>query len=217
METMNKLIAFFSDIYGGNPDLLHRLPSSGSSRVYYKLKKDNITVLGAYNQDITENEAFFSFSEHFSSCGLPVPKIIAIHPEKEIYLLEYLGDTTLFDFLSANRTGKVFSPQTIDYYRKVVEWLPKFQVNAGQNIDYTVCYPRMAFDEQSIQWDLNYFKYYFIKLSGVAFNEQRLENDFKTLTAFLLEAPCDYFMYRDFQSRNIMVQDENVYFIDYQG
>jgi len=214
---MKKLIDLFSEIYGGAPDEWRRLPGSGSSRRYYTLKKDGITVLGAYNQDVTENMAFFSFSEHFSSCGLPVPKIIAIHPEKDVYLLEYLGDTTLYDFLSAHRTGNLFSPQTIDYYRKVVAWLPKFQVEAGQGIDYTVCYPRMAFDEQSIQWDLNYFKYYFIKLSGVAFNEQRLENDFKTLIAFLLEAPHDYFLYRDFQSRNIMVQGEEVYFIDYQG
>jgi len=188
---MNKLISLFSNTYGVPPDVPHRLPSSGSSRVYYKLEKDGIVVLGAYNQDVTENEAFFSFSEHFSSCGLPVPKIIAVHPEKDAYLLEYLGDTTLYDFLSVNRIGKAFSPQTVDYYRKVVAWLSKFQVEAGKGIDYTVCYPRMAFDEQSIQWDLNYFKYYFVKLSGVTFSEQRLENDFKALTAFLLEAPGD--------------------------
>jgi len=214
---MKKLIELFSDIYGGSPDTLHCLPSSGSSRVYYILKQGETTVLGAYNQDVTENMAFFSFSEHFSACGLPVPKIIAINPEKDAYLLEYLGDTTLYDFLSAHRADKSFSPQTVDYYRKVVAWLPKFQVEAGRGIDYTVCYPRMAFDEQSIQWDLNYFKYYFVKLSGVAFNEQRLEDDFKTLTAFLLEAPSDYFLYRDFQSRNVMVQGDDVYFIDYQG
>ena len=214
---MNKLIELFSATYGNVPDMLHRLPDSGSSRVYYRMESGDVVVLGAYNEDVTENAAFFSFSEHFSSCGLPVPKIIAVHPDKDAYLLEYLGETTLYDFLSANRNGKMFSPQTVDYYWKVVAWLPKFQVEAGKGIDYTVCYPRMAFDEQSIQWDLNYFKYYFAKLSGVAFNEQRLENDFKTLTAFLLEAPGDYFLYRDFQSRNVMVRGDDVYFIDYQG
>jgi len=214
---MKKLIELFSDIYGSSPDTIHRLPSSGSSRIYYILRQGETTVLGAYNQDVTENMAFFSFSEHFSACGLPVPKIIAINSEQDAYLLEYLGDTTLYDFLSAHRADKSFSPQTVDYYHKVVAWLPKFQVEAGRDIDYTVCYPRMAFDEQSIQWDLNYFKYYFVKLSGVAFNEQRLEDDFKTLTAFLLEAPNNYFLYRDFQSRNVMVQGDDVYFIDYQG
>ena len=207
----------FSNTYGVPPDVLHRLPGSGSSRVYYKMEYGDVIVLGAYNEDVTENAAFFSFSEHFFACGLPVPKIIAVHSDRDAYLLEYLGDMTLYDFLSANRNGKTFSPQTVDYYRKVVAWLPKFQVEAGKGIDYTVCYPRVAFDEQSIQWDLNYFKYYFVKLSGVAFNEQRLENDFKTLTAFLLEAPGNYFLYRDFQSRNVMVRGDDVYFIDYQG
>ena len=214
---MDSLTKLFVNYFGIAPDSISRLPGSGSSRVYYKMKKGDLVVLGAYNKDTLENEAFFSFSEHFSSCRLPVPKVIAFNTEKDAYLLEHLGDTTLYDYLSINRTGKTLFPQTVDYYRKVVEWLPKFQVVAGKSLDYSVCYPRAAFDEQSIQWDLNYFKYYFAKLSGAVFDEQRLENDFKTLTAFLLEAPADYFLYRDFQSRNVMVQSENVFFIDYQG
>jgi hypothetical protein len=105
----------------------------------------------------------------------------------------------------------------IEAYRKVVAALPRFQVEAGRDLNYKVCYPRASFDRQSIAWDLNYFKYYFLRLSGVPFNEQALEHDFGRLTKLLLSADHDYFLYRDFQSRNVMLRDGEPFFLDYQG
>ena len=107
--------------------------------------------------------------------------------------------------------------QAIEAYRKVVAVLPRFQVEAGRDLDYSVCYPCGSFDRQSIAWDLNYFKYYFLRLAAIPFNEQALENDFGKLTDFLLSAPHDYFLYRDFQSRNVMLRNGEPYFVDYQG
>src|SRR6202035_5936611 len=127
------------------------------------------------------------------------------------------GDTTLFEFLASNRVGGNISRPTIEAYRKVVALLPRFQIEAGRDLNYEACYPRAMFDEQSISWDLNYFKYYFLKLAGVPFNEQLLEDDFKRLTGFLLSARSDFFLYRDFQSRNIMLRDGQPFFLDYQG
>ena len=105
----------------------------------------------------------------------------------------------------------------MEAYRKVVAALPRFQVEAGRDLNYKVCYPRDRFDRQSIAWDLNYFKYYFLRLAGIPFNEQALEIDFSRLTKFLLSASHDYFLYRDFQSRNVMLCDGQPYFLDYQG
>jgi aminoglycoside/choline kinase family phosphotransferase len=128
-----------------------------------------------------------------------------------------LGDTTLFDYLSKTRESEGFSENIISEYRKVLQVLPKIQIIAGKDLDYSVCYPREAFDKQSMMWDLNYFKYYFLKLAKVPFDEQELEDDFQAFSNYLLSAPSGFFMYRDFQSRNIMLKDGGVYFIDYQG
>ena len=105
----------------------------------------------------------------------------------------------------------------VEAYRKVIAILPRFQIEAGRDLNYKVCYPRGSFDRQSIAWDLNYFKYYFLRLAGIPFSEQALEDDFGRLTKFLLSAGRDYFLYRDFQSRNIMLRDGQPFFLDYQG
>jgi aminoglycoside/choline kinase family phosphotransferase len=148
---------------------------------------------------------------------LPVPEIYGEDLSEGAYLLEDLGDTTLFDFLSSNRSGEAIEPVAVEAYRKVVAVLPRFQIEAGHDLNYKVCYPRASFDRQSISWDLNYFKYYFLRLAGIAFSEQALEHDFARLTKFLLAAPRDYFLYRDYQSRNVMLREGLPFFLDYQG
>jgi aminoglycoside/choline kinase family phosphotransferase len=148
---------------------------------------------------------------------LPVPEIYAEDLSHGAYLEEDLGDMTLFDFLSKNRKGEDVHLPVVDVYRRVLEILPRFQIEAGRDLNYRVCYPRASFDRQSIIWDLNYFKYYFLRLAGIPFNEQALEQDFTRLTKFLLTADHDYFLYRDFQSRNIMLHDGEPFFVDYQG
>lgn len=217
MEIIEKLTGLFRNRFDAEPDLIQRLPGSGSSRVYYKMEGDGHVVLGAYNQDIAENRAFFYYTELFNGHRLPVPAVLAVHDDEDTYLLEYLGDVTLFDYLTRNRLGHDFTPEIVAYYIKVLQWLPKFQIETTADIDYSLAYPRHSFDRESMQWDLNYFKYYFVKLSGVRFDEQLLEDDFRTLIDFLQGAPSDYFLYRDFQSRNIMLKDGEVFFIDYQG
>ena len=164
-----------------------------------------------------ENAAFVGFSRHFRRYGLPVPEIYAEAPEQGAYLEEDLGDSTLYEFLSVHRAGSSIAPEAVAAYRRAVELLPRFQVEAGRGLDYSLCYPRASFDRQSIAWDLNYFKYYFLRLAGIPFHEQALEEDFERLTALLLGAGSDYFLYRDFQSRNIMMRAGEPWFIDYQG
>jgi aminoglycoside/choline kinase family phosphotransferase len=164
-----------------------------------------------------ENVAFLEFSRHFRRHGLPVPEIYAEDLAQGAYLEQDLGDTSLFEFLSQHRTGDNVAPPAVEAYRKVVAVLPRFQVEAGRDLNYKVCYPRGSFDRQSINWDLNYFKYYFLRLAGIPFNEQALEDDFSRLTKFLLSAPHDYFLYRDFQSRNVMLPGGQPFFLDYQG
>jgi aminoglycoside/choline kinase family phosphotransferase len=168
-----------------------------------------------------ENVAFLEFSRHFRLHGLPVPEIYAEDLGQGAYLEEDLGGTTLFEFLSEHRDGATITPEAIAAYRKVVALLPRFQIEAGRDLNYKVCYPRASFDRQSIAWDLNYFKYYFLRLAGIPFNEQALEDDFGRLTKLLLTAQRDYFLYRDFQSRNIMLRkllnEEQPFFLDYQG
>jgi len=192
-----------------------QLGSSGRNIV--RLSNNKVSAIGVLYNVREENAAFLSFSKHFRRHGLAVPEIYAEDLNRDAYLEEDLGNTTLFEFLSENRSGDDIAPEVIDAYRKAVAALPRFQIEAGLDLDYSVCYPRDSFDRQSIAWDLNYFKYYFLRLAGIPFNEQALEDDFARLTEFLLNASRDYFLYRDFQSRNIMLRDGNPFFVDYQG
>ena len=189
----------------------------GSGRKIIRLANESATAIGILYDVREENVAFLEFSKHFRRHGLPVPEIYGEALSEGAYLEEDLGDTTLFEFLSKNRSADSISPEAVEAYRKVVAVLPRFQVEAGRDLNYKVCYPRGSFDRQSIAWDLNYFKYYFLRLAGIAFNEQALEDDFGRLTKFLLSAPREYFLYRDFQSRNIMLRDGSPFFLDYQG
>jgi aminoglycoside/choline kinase family phosphotransferase len=189
----------------------------GSGRKIIRLANEHVSAIGILHGVREENVAFLEFSRHFRKHGLPVPEIYAQDLSQGAYLEEDFGDLTLFDFLSANRRGEEIEAEVVEAYRKVVAALPRFQIEAGRDLDYSVCYPRRSFDRQSIAWDLNYFKYYFLRLAGISFNEQALEDDFDTLTNFLLSADRDYFMYRDFQSRNVMLRDGQPFFLDYQG
>jgi len=189
----------------------------GSGRRILRLHGERGRAIGILYNVREENVAFLEFSRHFRRHSLPVPEIYAEDLAHDAYLEEDLGDTTLFDFLSAHRSGEKVAPEAVDAYRQAIEFLPRFQVVAGRDLNYKVCYPRSSFDRQSIAWDLNYFKYYFLRLAGIAFNEQALEQDFTRLTKFLLSAPHDYFLYRDFQSRNVMLPDGHPFFVDYQG
>jgi aminoglycoside/choline kinase family phosphotransferase len=189
----------------------------GSGRKIIRLSNERSSAIGILYGVREENAAFLEFSRHFRKHGLPVPEIYGQDLNHGAYLEEDLGDTTLFEFLSKNRSGESIALPVAEAYRKVVAILPHFQVEAGQDLDYTVCYPIASFDSQSVAWDLNYFKYYFLRLAGIPFNERALENDFSRLTDFLLSADRDYFLYRDFQSRNIMLRDGQPFFVDYQG
>src|SRR5258706_5537365 len=216
MDLLRKL---FERHFHSPPDRVLPLQGElgGSGRKIIRLANDKASAIGILYGVREENAAFLSFSKHFRKHGLPVPEIYGEDLDHGAYLEQDLGDTTLFEFLSKNRTGDNIGPQALEAYRKVVAVLPRFQVEAGRDLNYKVCYPRDSFDRQSITWDLNYFKYYFLRLAGIAFNEQALENDFGRLTKFLLSAPRDYFLYRDFQSRNVMLRDGEPFFLDYQG
>src|SRR5580692_7882550 len=216
MDVLKKL---FEQRFQTPPDRIHALQGElgGSGRKIIRLGSAQVSAIGILYGVREENLAFLEFSKHFRRHGLPVPEIYAEDLDRGAYLEEDFGDTTLFQFLSKNREGERIAPSAIEAYRKVVAILPRFQIEAGRDLNYNVCYPRQSFDRQSITWDLNYFKYYFLRLAGISFNEQALEDDFNSLTDFLLSADRDYFLYRDFQSRNVMLVKGQPFFLDYQG
>jgi aminoglycoside/choline kinase family phosphotransferase len=216
MDVLKKLFEqhFHSPVARGQP-LQGQL--GGSGRRIIRLASENLSAIGILHDVREENVAFLEFSRHFRRHGLPVPEIYAEDLSHGAYLEEDLGDTTLFEFLTARRTSESIAPEAVAAYRNVVAVLPRFQIEAGRDLNYRVCYPRSSFDRQSIAWDLNYFKYYFLRLAAIPFNEQALEDDFGRLTRLLLNADRDYFLYRDFQSRNVLLRDGGPFFVDYQG
>ena len=206
----------FKEFSGKNPDDIIALPLSGSYRQYFRIKSSSGSFIGVYNEDLKENQAFISFTDSFLELGLNVPEFLASNLDENVYLLQDLGDTTLLAYLGIEYNRPI-NASGIEMYKKTLEQLPLFQVRGGKAVDYKIAYPRHSFDRQSMMWDLNYFKYYFLKLARVPFDEQALEDDFQAFTDFLLKADCNHFLYRDFQSRNVMIFENEPYFIDYQG
>ncbi len=196
---------------------VEKLPISGSSRLYFRIISLKRSVIATYNEDKKENFAFLYLSKLFKKKRINVPEIYSQDIENRIYLQEDLGNETLFDRVKRIRKENDFPIEIINLYKKVIEQLVELQINASKGLDYSICYPRGAFDKQSIMWDLNYFKYDFLKFTDVQFDEQLLENDFISFTNYLLKTNTHFFLFRDFQSRNIMINNNQIYFIDYQG
>jgi aminoglycoside/choline kinase family phosphotransferase len=207
----------FKQWNGNKADFIQKLPQTASYREYYRISFNGKTVIGVFNEDLKENEAFISFTNTFNQLNLNVPKVLHVDLDNSVYLLTDLGDSTLYSLIHAKKHDWNSSPELIKLYHKSLEQLLKFQIVADKSIDYKFCYPRAKFDRQSILWDFNYFKYDFLKLARIGFDEQLLENDFNKFSEFVASVNTDYFLYRDFQSRNIMVKDDEIYFIDYQG
>ncbi|MDA3817590.1 MAG: phosphotransferase [Prolixibacteraceae bacterium] len=209
----NILSQLFYNTFGEHPSSIKPLKESGSYRQYFRIQSKKHYVLGAFNDDIKENNAFFSFTKSLAASGINVPEIYAVSEDKRHYLLTDLGDETLYQYFKKNK----YSAKTLCEVKNAVIYLLDIQIKALPLIDFTQCYPRQSFDKRSVMWDLNYFKYNFLKVTKIPFNENALENDFEILTDVLMKAPSGYFMYRDFQSRNIMLYNDDLWFIDYQG
>lgn len=214
---MQQLISLFTDYTGkGNPRL-EALPSSGSNRKYFRLRCDDISLIGVHGESRDENRSFIRLAGHFRRQQLNVPEVLAVSEDEMFYLEKDLGDLLLFDAIRGGRLTGVFSHDEKEMLHKTISLLAHFQYRGARDLDFGVCYPLPAFDHRSVMWDLNYFKYSFLKTTGMDFREDLLENDFEKLAAALLRDDTPTFMYRDFQSRNVMLVNGNPYFIDFQG
>jgi aminoglycoside/choline kinase family phosphotransferase len=198
---------------GKGTESLYPLPPSASPRKYYRAIVEAKSYIVAYSSNIEENRTFLSFAKSFMAAGLNVPKIFFVSNDKKIYIQTDFGDDRLYDVIL--RYG--WNEGTKNLLKKTLSGLLQFQTKGLHGLDLSRAYPRAEFDRQSIMWDLNYFKYYFLKLAELDFNEQRLEDDFNHFTDFLLKANRGFFLYRDFQTRNVMIVDGTPYFIDFQG
>lgn len=232
---MEQLLQLFA-LWAGEPCIEFRpLGANGSSRRYFRMSGTSHRCIGTVAHDVRENEAFFAFTRHLRSKGIHVPELYVVAADRCHYLQQDLGDQTLYGLLhEKKRQGGGFDSEMLALYRQALADLAAIQ-EAGSDLDFRLAYPRQAFDSRSIHWDLNYFKYFFLKLNHIDFDEELLENDFDSLTGRLLSAECRYFLYRDFQGRNIMVvsseqcslfseatqprasQQNTLYYIDYQG
>jgi aminoglycoside/choline kinase family phosphotransferase len=217
MEEISIVSAGYKELFSGSDIEIVALPKSGSDRRYFRITDGIKSTIGAYNANSEENEAFIGFSEHFRITSLPVPEIFGYIPEKYIYFLQDLGDINLYTWLHNRSDISDFNQETKKLYRKILDNLILFQTKGIIGLNLDLCYPHRSFDRQSMMWDMNYFKYMLLKLLAVPFNERHLEHDFNTLCDYLLETGQDYFLYRDFQTANVMVVDEEPWFIDYQG
>ncbi|HEX6333388.1 MAG TPA: RNase adapter RapZ [Flavisolibacter sp.] len=215
---MQELIEAVSNLYtswsGHPPGDVEVLPQSGSDRRYFRLWDDDRSVIATHGLNIQENETFVYFSGHFRKKGLHVPEILAVSYDKSVYLQEDFGNVSLLDILE----DKGYTDEVYLLFRESLHQLAKLQVIGDEGLNYSRCLTNQEFGKQAIMADLLYFKYYFLDALRRPYDKQKLIDDFEALSNYLTHTEYKYFMFRDFQSRNIMVRsDDSVHFIDYQG
>lgn len=216
------VIGLFRRHFGVGPATVVPLAGAGSNRRYYRMtRSDGHTVVATVGTDPDENRAFVALCRHFNRLGLPVPRLLAVDEQRMAYLQEDLGDLSLFDAISGGRATGKFSDDERSLLAGAMRLLARFHDDAPEGIDWSVCYPQERFDSRMVRWDLNYFKYCFLKASGMEFREDLLQDDLDLLEQRLMEACVEgsmTFMVRDFQSRNVMVSpDSTLRLIDFQG
>ena len=194
------------------------IPQAGSNRKYFRVESSVGNFIATYNTDRSENESFFKISEHFLKFGIPVPIVLIKSPDNLLYCQEDLGDLDLLTYALKNRRSGKMSDETLQLYIQSINQLAYLQVVASKDFNYEEnCFYIKEFDEKAMLWDLNYFKYYYLNPVKGNINEPLLESEFDLLTDYLSQSQYKGFMYRDFQSRNIMIKNDTPYFIDYQG
>lgn len=217
---MEKLVELYDMWHNSMPVNTVRLAGAGSNRAYYRLfDEEGNSVVGVVGTSRDENHAFIYLSEHFTKRQLPVPQILAVSDDGLRYLQTDLGEVSLFDAIRGGReAGGRYNLDEQELLKRTIRQLPNVQIRGARELDWKNCYPQPEFDEDSVLFDLNYFKYCFLKPSDLDFNELKLEANFRLFAKDLTSEQCDSFMYRDFQARNVMLDaDGNPFFIDYQG
>lgn len=199
------------------PQSVVRLTGDGSNRVYYRLSANGSSVIGVAGTSVEENRAFIELAAAFAKSGVNAPAVIAVSGDALCYLQDDLGDTSLYASLQDARNSGCFEAEDIELLCRTISQLPHIQFRVPRFFDFSLCYPVSDFNERTIMWDLNYFKYCFLKGVGVEFNESLLEDEFDRMAGMLLSDNDDVFLYRDFQSRNVMLKDGEPFFIDFQG
>lgn len=210
-EAIGKLLLQYNGLV---IDQLDKLPQAGSERQYYRVFAGNSTYIATHGTNLKENESFLYFSAHFTEKGLATPKVLCINEEHDVYLQEDLGDESLLNRLEA----KGFTDEVYTLYQKSLQQLARLQVKGDEGLDYSKCLTNTVFGKQAIMADLLYFKYYFLDALRRPYDKQKLIEDFEALSNYLSHTEYQFFMFRDFQSRNIIIgKEESVHFIDYQG
>ena len=210
-----ELIKLYTAYSGQAPLQIAKLSPAGSNRQYFRLE-GTTSLIGVFGKAVEENQAFVYMADYFRQRNIPVPKVLAQSKDDKCYLQEDLGDTLLYDAIEQGRNTGLFNEKEKMLLLKTIKMLPTIQME-GANMDFSHCYPQSEFNKRTVLWDLNYFKYCFLKATGIEFQEDLLEDDFQKMAELLIHDNIQAFMYRDFQSRNVMIKDDEPWFIDFQG
>lgn len=215
---MQQLLSLCDQYFHTSDYAVTPITGSGSNRKYYRIAAaDGRSVIGVVGTSLPENRAFIYLARKFKADGISVPEIYAVSPDGMCYIQQDCGLVALFDMLEADNNLQEYSPESMALLKKTIALLPDIQFKGARNLDFSACYPQPGFDARMVSFDLNYFKYCFLKCIGLDFSEIELDNDFQTLSSDLLAYSSDTFMYRDFQARNVMIADGEPVFIDFQG